>query len=222
MPFQQFKYQLKEACSGPLPGEYSHRKMALPKRELPVAPGEAPIVRRSSVLALIFPEGDELYTCLIKRPYTMKHHAGQIALPGGQIDETDTDEIVAALREANEEIGVDSNTVEVIGHLSGLYVSISRFSIYPVIGWSDSKPRFSINPDEVEELILFPLLQHTNNSLTSETEVDTLSGKLKTPCIIFQEKVIWGATAMILSELFDVMNTLPFIRELKSNGRGNA
>lgn len=133
----------------------------------------------------------------------MKHHAGQIALPGGRIEAGET-ALETALRETWEEIGITVDQIEILGTLSDFYVEVSRFQIHPFVGWLNQKPNFIINSDEVEKTILFPLRNFKNHF--EEAELETLSGRIKVPCIRFDGEIIWGATAMILSEFADVLS----------------
>jgi len=153
-------------------------------------------------MLLLFPEGAEIYVCLIKRPATMKHHAGQVAFPGGQIDQEE-EPLETALRETWEEIGIAADQIDVLGTLSELFVDVSGFLIKPFVGWTDERPEFILNPFEVEKILLFPLL--SIRDALAETELETVSGRLKVPCFPFEGEVIWGATAMILSEFYDVL-----------------
>lgn len=194
---------IRRALLKNLPGEESHLRM-LPKNRTLKAPEDRNILKHSSVLLLLFPEIGNLKICLIKRPMHMKHHAGQIALPGGRIEKGET-AIETALRETNEEIGIDTSSIEILGSLSELYVEVSRFLIHPFVGWLPNKPEFIINTAEVEKIILFPLNRFLSNP--DEIELETVRGKLKVPCVHFENEVIWGATAMILSEFFDLLNS---------------
>jgi len=193
---------IRKALLQALPGVVSHRKMLPFNRELTASPDEQTRVKHSSVLLLLFVEDSELKACLIKRPEHMKHHAGQIALPGGRIEKEET-ALETALRETWEEIGITSDQIEILGSLSELYVQVSRFQIHPFVGWLDKKPEYVINKSEVEKTISFPV-KLINNSF-DEVELNTFSGKLKVPCIQFEGEIIWGATAMILSEFRDVL-----------------
>ncbi|HSO88844.1 MAG TPA: CoA pyrophosphatase [Draconibacterium sp.] len=193
---------IKKALSKTLPGFVSHKKMLPLNRTLKVSDEEQKSIKHSSVLLLLFIENNELQSILIKRPEHMKHHAGQIALPGGRIEKGETP-LETALRETWEEIGISSDQIEIIGALSELYVQVSRFQIHPFVGWLDKKPQFVINKNEVEKTISFPV-QMIKNSL-DEVELNTISGLLKVPCVQFEGEIIWGATAMILSELNDVL-----------------
>ncbi|MCF6358695.1 MAG: CoA pyrophosphatase [Draconibacterium sp.] len=191
--------------SGNFPGAVSHRKMLPPKRGLKVAPADKSGVKQSSVLLLLFEENGELNACLIKRPAHMKYHAGQIAFPGGKIEKGET-AIETALRETYEEIGIQSNEIEILGSLTEFYVEVSRFQIQPFVGWLQKKPEFIINYDEVEKTIFFPLKKF--KAPFNEIELETFSGKLKVPCIKFDGEIIWGATAMILSEFTDILSQI--------------
>ena len=193
---------IKKALSGDLRGTASHQKMMPDNRKLRATHSDKKRLKPSSVLLLLYAEEDELFTCLIKRPATMKHHAGQVAFPGGKIESGETP-VDTALRETWEEIGVPPEKIEVLGTLSELFVDVSGFLIRPIVGWLDEKPAFKINPAEVEKTILFPLMKFSNN--LDETELETTSGTLKVPCFHYEGEVVWGATAMILAEFYDAV-----------------
>lgn len=194
---------IKKALSQTLPGQVSHRKMLPLNRRLSAKPDELKRIKHSSVLLLLFKDNNELNACLIKRPAHMKHHAGQIALPGGQIEKGET-ALETALRETREEIGITSDQVEILGSLSEIYVQVSRFQILPFVGWTDKKPEFDINKNEVERTISFPV--ETLKNIIEEAEIETFTGKLKVPCFKFENEIIWGATAMILAEFYDTIH----------------
>jgi 8-oxo-dGTP pyrophosphatase MutT (NUDIX family) len=199
------KTYLKATLKGELPGVLAHSKMLPAGRRLNSAENELSMVKPSSVLLLLFPEGDRLYTCLTKRPQTMKHHPGQISFPGGKVEKDDVSAEMTALREAREEVGIDRAGVEVLGKLSDLYVEVSRFSIQPFLAWADRKPDFVVDFGEVEELILFPVSDFVSNEIISESELETATGRLRVKCYLFNGQVVWGATAMILAELIEIL-----------------
>jgi 8-oxo-dGTP pyrophosphatase MutT (NUDIX family) len=176
--------------------------MMPPNRKLRAADSDKKRLKPSSVLLLLFIEKGELFVCLIKRPANMKHHAGQVALPGGRIEPGETP-LETALRETWEEIGITADKIEILGSLSELFVDVSGFLIHPFVGWLKEKPAFKTNTAEVEKTLLFPLFQFRDK--LDETELETLSGKLNVPCFHFEGEIIWGATAMILAEFYDAV-----------------
>lgn len=195
---------IKKALAGNLRGIESHQKMMPPNRKLRASDADKKRLKASSVLLLLYLEKNELYACLIKRPSTMKYHAGQVAIPGGRIEPGESP-LETALRETWEEIGIGPEKIEILGSLSELFVDVSGFLIQPFVGWLKEKPQFKINKSEVEKTILFPLLRFKEN--LEETELETLSGKLKVPCFHFEGEIIWGATAMILAEFYDAIES---------------
>lgn len=197
---------IKKALSQGLPGSVSHKKMLPLNRTLRATEQEQKTIKHSSVLLLLFVENNELHAILIKRPEHMKHHAGQIALPGGRIEKGES-ALETALRETWEEIGITTEQLEILGSLSELYVQVSRFQIHPFVGWLCKKPQYIINKNEVEKTIAFPLKLIKNSF--DEVELNTFSGPLKVPCVKFDGEIIWGATAMILSEFYDAIK--PYI-----------
>ena len=196
---------IKEALKKALPGSISHRKFLPQTRTLIVDRHDTGSLKHSSVMLLLFEEKEELYVCLIKRTGHMKFHPGQIAFPGGRIEPGET-ALETALRETFEEIGVDPGKIEIAGALSELYVSASQFLIQPFVGWIREKPSFTINSNEVEKLIFFPLLKYRN--LSDHVEIDITTKKITVPCIRFENEIIWGATAMILAEFYDITDKI--------------
>jgi len=203
--YSTIKTYLKETLKGELPGTRAHSKMLPPGRRLKFVENELATVKQSSILLLLFPEGDHLYTCLTKRPRTMKYHPGQISFPGGKVEKEDLSAEMTALREAREEVGLDQTGIEILGKLSDLYVEVSKFSIQPFLAWVDQKPDFVVDFGEVEELILFPVSDFVRNEVISETEMETVSGSLQVKYYPFNGEIVWGATAMILSELIEIL-----------------
>ena len=196
------KTEIVSALKEHLPGQSAHSKLLPPGRVLKAAPHDSNRVKDSSVLLLLYEEGDELNVLLIKRPDHMKHHAGQIALPGGRIEAGESPE-QTAIRETFEEIGVQVDQIEVLGRLSEFYVEVSRFQIHPVVGWLKSKPVIDMNPNEVEKVLCFPIRKF--KPPYDSIELETITGRLDVPCIKYEKEIIWGATAMILSEFYDLL-----------------
>jgi 8-oxo-dGTP pyrophosphatase MutT (NUDIX family) len=186
-----------------LPGAISHLRMLPPGRVLQL-PADQPHFIHSAVLVLLFPFRHKIMTCLIRRPSTMKNHAGQIAFPGGKQEKEDRDLAGTALREANEEIGLAIETVQLLGTLTPVYVQVSNFLITPVVAWSQDLPEIRIDPSEVDEAFFIALEDLVDEEKCVEREVDTLTGKIAVPGFEINGCFIWGATAMLLSELGDI------------------
>lgn len=188
----------------PLPGNISHQKMLPSGRTLHPLPLQNSKIKKSSVLLLLFEEENDLNVCLIKRPAHMKHHAGQVAFPGGKIENYETP-LHTALRETTEEIGVTPDSVKIAGSLSEVYINVSNFLVLPFIGWTDSKPEWKINKQEVEKVFSFPILKFGNKKEYSL--VSTTTGTMEVPCFRFENEIIWGATAMIIQEFTDLITS---------------
>lgn len=132
-----------------------------------------------------------------RRTDTLSSHRGQISFPGGSINPDDADPAAAALRESQEEIGLDPRAVSVVGYLDDLETFVSGFVVTPVIGWLPERPQLTPNPIEVAELIEAPL-----GDLTDEIrrEPGFMHGDRRYPteAWVWHDHVIWGVTARIL------------------------
>ncbi len=200
--------KIKEVLQQPLPGEVSHLKMLPASRKLTAELQELENAKHSGVMLLLFTSENELHALLIKRTEQMKHHAGQVAMPGGRVEPGET-ALQSALRETWEEIGINPASIQILGVLSDLYVQVSRFLIHPFVGWIEDINNLKINKNEVEKIISFPIKKM--NAQIDETDIHTVTGTLKVPCFKFDNEIIWGATSMILMEFYDLIK--PLIRE---------
>ena len=136
-----------------LPGWNSHKKMAvIPINSLTekafIPPKDA---KQASVGIIVFKENNKLFFLLTKRTENVEHHKGQVSLPGGAIDRNETAKN-ASLRETNEEIGIDSSTLESLGQLSSLYTPVSYFNIHVFLWYSKVQPQIKINNSEVDQV----------------------------------------------------------------------
>jgi 8-oxo-dGTP pyrophosphatase MutT (NUDIX family) len=197
---------LKDRLAQHLPGQNAQIEMA-PR---PVDGGELrdmnppADVNQSSVLVLLFPNEDgELELTLTLRTNDIDH-GGQISFPGGRADDQESS-IETALREANEEIGIEPDEVAIIGTLSDLYVSNSKNLVTPVVGFMKARPDFKINPSEVEEVFAVELnsLLHKKNLTVEDWNLHTYTYKV--PYWDVHRVPLWGATAMMLNELLELI-----------------
>jgi 8-oxo-dGTP pyrophosphatase MutT (NUDIX family) len=161
--------------------------------------------REAAVLLLSYPRGVESHIVFMKRTDTVVHHKGQISLPGGARDETDPDLIFTALREAQEELGIDPRFVEVIGTMPPIYARVSGFMITPVVGrlmGGSSELLFVPNPHEVAEVIEVPLRVLRDPTTHTERPVEFQGARYNLHTYTYGPYEIWGATGRILYEFF--------------------
>lgn len=199
--------RLSDKLKQPLPGRDAHLLM-MPKGAEQSRFDEARMAkaRLSSVLILFYEKNGEIYIPLTQRHDYGGTHSGQISFPGGKWEESDPDLIFTAKREANEEIGVTYDEVNVIGQLSDLFIPPSNFKVTPVVSFSERLPQFEIDPYEVKELIEMPLNHLIEESTVKQTVIEFSNGfKLKTPYFDIDGRIVWGATAMMLSELKSIL-----------------
>jgi 8-oxo-dGTP pyrophosphatase MutT (NUDIX family) len=213
--FPKLLEQLRKAFhANSLPGVEAHRKFS-PQRNSDSRFNNSTLTeyKESSVLVLLFPVEGVPFIPLIKRPDYDGIHSGQISLPGGKREAGDKDLMATALRETREEIGADPAQITILGQLTPLYIPPSNFLVTPFVGYASVRPDFKMDPVEVQKIIEAPVDYFTgeNNILNREIEVIRKTGtseevvKLQTPYFDLEGEVLWGATAMILSELKEII-----------------
>ena len=158
--------------------------------------------RKSGVLVLFYIQDNEPHIVLIQRPVYEGTHSGQIALPGGKVEDTDRDIEHTALREAYEEVGVVMDDVEVIGQLTDMFIPVSNFLVTPVVGIINYLPNFVIDEREVAEVVSVKISDITSVKNLPLKKVKLNTGlKVEVPTFELNNKIVWGATAVILNEL---------------------
>lgn len=208
MPFSQEILKLK--LSGTLPGTASHLKMAPPHRaeELKEAQNRIDEARKSAVMILFFrDELEVLKMIVIRRSEYVGVHSGQIAFPGGRYEEEDGDVEITALREVEEEIGIPREKIELLGRLSDIYVPPSNFLISVFVGYLNEKPQYKIQEREVAEVIEIPFRDFYQSDIVKQKEffVRSQNASSFAPYFDVTNAEIWGASAMVISELLDVL-----------------
>lgn len=203
MPHQGIIATLRANLARPLPGRAAQELMT--GRVLPMPDAVPEDARPSGVLALIFPKEEELHVLFIRRTEDGRAHSGQISFPGGKQEQTDADLRVTALREAQEEAGILSSEVDLLGALTPLYIPVSNFMVYPFVGYSTAPPAYSISEHEVAEVLEIPvsrLFGDAHKIITTVLPASRPEMQLSVPAYHLPDgSFIWGATAMILSEL---------------------
>jgi 8-oxo-dGTP pyrophosphatase MutT (NUDIX family) len=184
---------------GPLPGAAAQTRMAPRPRALP---GDHDRLADAAVLILLYPAAAGTSLVLTRRTDTVASHRSQVSLPGGRRERDESLE-EAALRECAEELGVDFRAVTVLGALSPLEVPVSGYRIQPVVGFAASRPAFVPDPAEVAEVIEVAV-EELPSSVREETWAQ--GGRTReVPFYLVGGHKVWGATAMILSEMLAVI-----------------
>ncbi len=203
------KQELKNKLSNPLPGTASHIKMALQHRiqDFINDKENTQNAKKSAVLILFFHENDTLKMIVIRRSHYVGIHSGQIAFPGGRYEEEDKEIMITALREIQEEIGIPKDKIEILGRLSDIYVPPSNFLISVFVGYLSERPKYKIEEREVDEVIEIPFEDFFKPEVRKEKDfyVNSLKAGSNAPYFDVTNAEIWGASAMVISELLDVL-----------------
>ncbi len=198
-----FIQNLKNRLTQTLPGSSAQAEMSpTAQRVKAIAPEEA---RIACVLALFFPKQGKQHLVLIERANSNPNdrHRGQIGFPGGKLEDSDDSLLSGALREAEEEVGIISSDVEVIGALSELYIPVSNFKVYPFVGYLSYAPKFVAQESEVQNILEIPFelfLKESNRKKKDMTMSNNFTMQ-NVPYFDIQGQIVWGATSMMLSEL---------------------
>lgn len=206
----EFEAKLHAMISNQLPGENAHLGMAPINRKLSsIAKAQAQDVRDSAVAIVLFEENDAFRFILIQRPTYEGNHSGQISFPGGKKDPEDENLEATAKRECMEEVGIDLSKAKSLGKLTPVYIPVSNFHVEPYVFFYPEIP--NIVPDEREVASVFSVSTH---ELVDESNVSTMTVPLgdgftlrDVPCFLINGKQIWGATALILNEMKEILKT---------------
>ena len=199
---------IKKRLSQPLPGWESQKKMAVmsinPMTRLAfIPPADAKL---AAVAIILFQEENTLKFFLTKRTSNVDHHKGQISFPGGAKDEDESFQD-ASLRETEEEIGINID-LDLLGALTPLYIPVSGFLIHSYVWYAQERPNTRINEDEVESVYDVNLDELKDKNLLSTKPIKIKGVSMEIPSFEFNSCTSWGATAMILSELKDILDEI--------------
>lgn len=168
----------------------------------PIAPPPgAPPARLGAVLVLLCLHGNRLRLPLTVRTAALRHHSGEVSLPGGSFDAADGDLSQTALREAWEELAIPPAGVTLWTELTPVWIPVSNFQITPFVGWADQPPTFVAASGEVAELIETPLELLLQPQTVQREERDIRGQRMEIPYFAIGTHKVWGATSMILAEL---------------------
>ena len=198
----QIETRVRAALDTRLPGADAHLPLA-PRPRRGWRPGLLPPnARVAAGLVLLYPstsDSDTVRLVLTVRAGELGQHADQVSLPGGSVDPGEGVQ-EAALRESSEEIGVDPTLVRVVGVLSRLYIPVSDFVLHPVVGMAHSRPAFQPSTEEVARILEVPLEELTTDGPRRGYRWRNQQ-RIQVPYFELGGERVWGATAMVLSEL---------------------
>jgi len=205
--FNRFKNKIEEIKTTELGGLNAQFKLA-PKLRLKYDADKirANNPRKAAVLALFYPNAQgKACFLLTQRARHKGTHSAQVSFPGGPIDKTDENLQKTALRETFEEVGIIESSISVIRELTNVYIPPSNFLATPFIGFVDKKPEFDLNyeVEKIIEVLVSDLLKDAN--ITSVSMTTSYMDSEEVPCFKLKDYIVWGATAMMLSEIKELL-----------------
>ena len=156
---------------------------------------------KAAVLVHVFQGSEELEILFIKRSAYKGVHGGQVSFPGGKKEDVDIDFEHTAIREAKEEVGLEISTFEILKNMEPLYIPPSNFLVYPFVSFSERKNGLILEEREVDYTFSVPLTKIISGELMDFIKVSTKIGRMKVPAYLWNDEVIWGATAIITARL---------------------
>lgn len=211
MLFSEFTNYIPKLLNAQLPAFAAHVKMAPEGRKASLAPDYYLKYnpRQSAVMMLFYPKGGNATLVLTKRNTYEGVHSAQISFPGGKAELTDQDLAYTALRETQEEVGIDPKLIHVVMPFTQIYIPPSNFLVAPFLGLLKETPVFEPDPAEVAEIIELPLSLLLDDSIMSTGPIKIpASENIIVPAFKVGEHIVWGATAMILSELKETIKNV--------------
>jgi 8-oxo-dGTP pyrophosphatase MutT (NUDIX family) len=209
MQFSEFEKRVVKVKNLDLPGEDFHFMMAPLERlqamnRLTI---EMKSVRKAAVLCLFYPSiANETRFILILRKSYKGVHSGQVGFPGGKVERSDITLEHTALRETEEEVGVVQRRIMVLKKMTEVYIPPSNFFVHPFVGITDHTPLFVPQEDEVEAVIEVPLIEFLSDEAKIIQSLSTSYAKnIEVPAFKLQGHVVWGATAMMLNEVRELL-----------------
>jgi 8-oxo-dGTP pyrophosphatase MutT (NUDIX family) len=210
--YDEFTRQLQLAFREPLPGKPAQlplRPYLKINSTLDAPSGFFP--KQSAVMALFFPKDEIPHLLLIERPVYDGVHSGQIGFPGGKIEKSDATQLDAALRETYEEVGIHKESIQLLGPLTEVYVLASNFMVYPFAGFLQERPAIIPDEKEVAAILEVPVSKFFEAGIVKEKPIKSALGfTLMAPYFDIYGKTLWGATAMMISELRSVISKTEF------------
>ncbi|MBV1924870.1 MAG: CoA pyrophosphatase [Flavobacteriaceae bacterium] len=212
MTFQEFENRIVKITKMELPGEALHLKMAPIERllELKKQAHKAKTAKKAGVMALFYPSiSGETHLALILRKTYKGVHSAQIGFPGGKYELEDDSLLETALRETEEEVGVVRDSISVLKQLTEIYIPPSNYFVHPYLGISKRTPQFTLQEEEVEALVEVPLVHFMDENVEITKTISTsYATNIEVPAFLLNGHVVWGATAMMLNEVREMLKEL--------------
>jgi 8-oxo-dGTP pyrophosphatase MutT (NUDIX family) len=211
-------HHLRQRLEQPLPGIEAQMQMISHKLAMPASKISRFHVpenhRKASVLALLYKKEGIWHTALMQRPESPYPHSKQVSFPGGGYEETDLDDAFTALRETEEEFGIPKDNIELIGKLTHVYIPVSNYLVHPFVGYLQEAPLFIPDETEVAEIVEVPIDQLLDPANRRMKTIETHGGMIlpDVPYFALNNKTVWGATAMMLSEFAAVLGDLGILQ----------
>jgi 8-oxo-dGTP pyrophosphatase MutT (NUDIX family) len=203
----KFTDVLKVELSHALPGREAQLNMVPEGRELILTPSE----KRDAAVSIIinvFSDESAGEIIFIKRQAYNGPHSDQVSFPGGKPERNDNNLMETAIRECFEEIGLKLKIEKLVGILTPLYISVSKYMVYPYIFIYAQLPDFRTDPAEVSYLIRFPVRELLDEKLKQKTTLEIRDQKFQVPYYAIKNEIVWGATAMILAEFIEILKRI--------------
>ncbi len=203
-------YELIQNELSNLPGEEAHLQMVpyRTKKSLMKSEGKPPM--ESAVLCLLSKERETLKITLMERTKDSSPHSGQISFPGGKKEQSDFDLSQTALRETHEEIGISPNNIALLGQLTPFYIPVSNFQVTPFIGFTQNTNQLILSQREVKSVFHITIDDLINPNHLLKRDIPNHLGQVlkNVPCFYINQKVIWGATSLVLNEVKMILKTI--------------
>jgi len=208
MNFDVFLNTISAIVDLDLPATTAHIKMAPLERIAILEKGyeNTNKAKEAAVMMLFYPKEEVTHLLLIIRNKYPGVHSSQIAFPGGKVEITDFDLKETALRETYEEIGIHADKINVIRDFSSIYIPPSNFLVFPFLGIASTELTFTLQKEEVAGIIELPLSMLLDDSIVKTKSITTsYANSIEVPVFQIDEHAVWGATAMMLSELKEAL-----------------
>lgn len=211
MDFHNFLKYVPKIAKETLPAALAHAKMAPVERlvQLSNLSFDDLSPKKAAVMMLFYPKENQTHLVLIVRNSYPGVHSSQIAFPGGKVESYDSSMADTALRETEEEIGIAKSSIEIIKEFTEIYIPPSNFLVSPFLGICTIEPTFVLQADEVAGIIELPLpIFLDDKNVVTRKLTTSYAASIDLPAFLVKEHVVWGATAMMMSELKETLKNV--------------